>query len=259
MIHHVNMNRVRVPLILCVVAGLIGFTPATLLAPPVGGVKDHFLADNSPKAVAFRDAWYAAIEVEGHLEPLPEGVTGEEQRRLVISAFEKAIAIMPEAPPCPDLLLKIGFYWNSSAVAPAEPAKALAAYARVRNDYPANDRAVIQAICGQASTLMKLKRPTAAARVFEEVYNYQLPEYAPEETVRMLQRIQKEMQLHRKWYRTEAAREQAAIRETVLFYKQTLLHHLANAVWPVVGNVNFKPVSPHETPASPNPSTVDRQ
>jgi len=201
-------------LMLC--AGLIAFTTTPLFAPLVGGTIDPFLADDSPRAVACRAALKLADELYGQLEPLPEGVTGEEQRQRVIEAYENAIAIMPEAPRCPDVLLHIAFLWKSTAVAPAEPAKALAAYIKVRKEYPFNDLAVIRAIGGQANALWMLKRPAAAARVLEEMYNYQLPEHAPLETVRMLHRLQTEMQLHLECYREEAERAKAAPRELLL-------------------------------------------
>jgi hypothetical protein len=170
----------------------------------VGGQRDAFLEDNSPRAVGFRAAWKAATELEGHLEPLPEGVTGEQQRKLAIEAFEKAISMMPEAPPCPGMLLRIGQLWNSSGLGNVQPAMALEAYTRLRSEYPTHDREVIQAIGGQSFSLWLLKRPREAAGVLEELFRYRLPADAPPDTVRLLSTLQTQMKPHMASYLAEA-------------------------------------------------------
>jgi len=241
-----STRRWREILILCVVTVTLLFVTNTiLLAPPVGGQVDSFLADRSPEAIAFREAWEAAIELEGLLDPPPEGVTGEQQRVIVIEAFEKAIAIMPEAPPSPDLLLRIGQLWNSSAVAPEEPAKALDAYNKVRREYSTNDRAVIQAITGQSYALWLLKRPADAARAIEELLDYQLPETATPDTVRLLHTLQIEMRPHLIGYRAEVVGLVADNGEILLPGGQKLQDYLDEGVQALPNDVisDFLPTS----------------
>lgn len=242
-----DIDRRRTTFMLCVTAMILLVTTTALFAPPVGPV-DPFMADRSPKAIAFRDAWQVAVELERDLDPPPEGVTGEQQRKLVIEAFEKAIAIMPEAPPSPHLLLRTGQLWNSSSVAPEEPAKALEVYNKVRRDYPMNDRAVIQAIAGQSYALWLLKRSADAAYAVEKLLNYQLPDNASPDTVRLLHTLQTEMKPHLISYRAEAVGLEADNGEILLPGGQKLQDHLNEAARTLPDSIS--------SPPNPKPSRV---
>jgi hypothetical protein len=158
------------------------------------------MADMSPRAVAFREAWQKAVEEDGRLEPLPEGVRGEEQRERIVAAFERAIACMPEAPPCPSLLIRIGQLWNSPAVAPEQPDKALKAYERVEKEYPTAQKFVVQALAGEAYSYWLLGQPAKAAQEAQQVLNYKLPENAGAELVSFVSGIKEEMKLQLRSY-----------------------------------------------------------
>jgi hypothetical protein len=140
---------------------------------------DPFTADRSPRAMAFKKAWRNAIREKGLLEPLPEGVTGEEQRKRVVDAYEAAIVLMPEAPPCPGFLSLIGNIWKGTfGEATEKPDKAIATYQRLINEYPNAHMFVIQAWAGIARAEYLKGNPIQAAQMTKKVVDYVLPQDA---------------------------------------------------------------------------------
>ena len=147
----------------------------TTTSIPVGGKVDTFLADKSPTAVAFREALKEVKKEHDQLEPLPEGISGETQRQRVIDAYEKAIAIMPGAPPVPNMLVRMAYLWNSPAVAPAEPNKAIEIYQRIIDDNPTDHKAVLSAFSGLAYSYRLKKEYDKAIVWYKAILEYELP------------------------------------------------------------------------------------
>lgn len=165
-------------------------------AIPVGGKIDTFLSDKNPKAIAFRQAWKEAVEEDGQLEHLPKDVNGEMQRQRVIDAYEKAIAIMPDAPLVPNMLLRMAYLWNSPAVAPEEPNKAMEIYDRIIADYPNAYKAVLQAFSGLAASYI-LKNELENAIVWHNaILEYNLPSDAELELKLFAEKLKQEATQH---------------------------------------------------------------
>lgn len=162
------------------------------LAIPVGGKKDLFLADKSPKALAFREASKQAREEYARLDPLPEGLNGEEQRKRVIEKFENAVEIMPEAPPAPELLLKIASLWNSPAVAPEEPDKAIEVYKRITDSYPKAHKAILKSFSGLSYSYCLKQEYDKAADWAEAILKYELPSNSEKELVDFYENLRQE-------------------------------------------------------------------
>ena len=140
----------------------------------VGGVPDPWLADTRPEVIRCRQAWQAAREENMQLEPPPPGITADQQRAIVVSAFENAIAMMPDAPPVPGGLLRIASLWMDSGLGPEEPLMALEAYERVLRGFP-NTRYAMSALSGKAYTLWALHEVKEAREAWQKVLAYQLP------------------------------------------------------------------------------------
>ena len=186
-------------------SGVLVLLAAGVYAPPVGGVLDPFLADKTPKAELFRQLWKQAIEEEGKLEPLPDGVTGEQQRQRTVDAFERALSAMPEALPCPQILLLIGQLWNSAGLGGERPELALKAYERLAAHGQSRHAEIIKAISGQAYSYWLMKKPDKAAAKGKLLMEYQLPEQADQKLIDALAQAKADMALHLPMYLKEQA------------------------------------------------------
>jgi tetratricopeptide (TPR) repeat protein len=166
------------------------------LAEPFGGVVDPVLADKSQQAANFRSAVAAAHDEDSKLEPLPKGLTGEQQRAITIQAYEKAIAIMPRSPWCLQLLERVAYLWLSGAVASERPREALAAYQRLEREYPDAQKFVVIAMCGEASAYETMRDSEHAKEKWRAVLAYQLPDDAPRDFAKMLEEAKNAAFLH---------------------------------------------------------------
>jgi tetratricopeptide (TPR) repeat protein len=161
---------------------------------------DPFTLDESPRALAFKEAWMKARQEHAQLDPPPAGISGEEQREKVAAALERAVALMPEAPPCASLLSLVGRLWNSSAVAPEEPDKAIQAYERLLQEYPRDHRCKVEALGGLAYAYFLKGQYTQAATRARELANYQPPDVLDPDLISYIARNKEEAGKLAKWY-----------------------------------------------------------
>ncbi len=160
-----------------------------------GGTIDGWLRDPGEIELKVRDgppvdqgkfqaAVSAAEAEESKLDPLPPGITGEQQRAITVAAFEKAIATMPGNRAVPDILLRIAGMLDSPAVAPEEPDKALAIYKRLKREYPAF---TFQAACGEANAYYIKNDIQHCRQSWQSVLDMQLPAGADPAAIKELE------------------------------------------------------------------------
>jgi len=160
---------------LCIVC--VALLPSILYAPPVGGVKDEFLADKSPAAVTFRKKCERARLLEYLLEPMPKELDPEKVRAAIVELYEEAVAAMPSAPPAPQVLCRCGRWLSTTSFgAKEEPDRAAHYYRRVLDEYARDPRAVIDAYTGLANCAIIKKQYKAAADYFQKIADLELPE-----------------------------------------------------------------------------------
>lgn len=217
---------------------------------------DSFSTDTSDRAILFKEAWRRGQQEEGRLEPLPEGVSGEEQRRRVVAIYTEALNAMPEAPPSPDLLARIGRLWMNSSIASPQPEKASEAFHRILTDYPNNHRYVIQAIGGLADLEYKRDNHGAASRWIQKAIEYQIPDDIDGHLVSYLQQYKDDSKRMRVIY-DAAAVGLHTVNETLVIKGETLDEILTHQV-ATIGAVEFKS-TPVDTGDDLNDETMDSQ